>query len=57
MLKTIPWTKVNIKVFLVEHNNMKGGKDALIDFMTSKGYTSLPFEIFFRRISCLLRTD
>ena len=42
VLKTIPWTKVNIKVLLVEYAHIKEGKKALIDYMTSQGYTSLP---------------
>ena len=40
VLNTIPWTKVDIKVLLVECR--KGGQKALVDYMTSKGYTSLP---------------
>ena len=39
VLKTIPWTKVDIKVILVEYEHIKEGKKALVDFMTSKGYT------------------
>ena len=44
VLKTIPWARVNIKVILVEYEHIKEGKNALVDFMTSKGYTSLPNE-------------
>ena len=39
VLKTIPWTKVDIKVLLVEYEHIKEGKKALVDFLTSKGYT------------------
>ena len=42
VLKTIPWTKVDIKVILVEYEHIKEGKKVLVDYMTSKGYTSLP---------------
>ena len=42
VLKTIPWPKVDIKVILVEYAHIKEGKKALIDYMTSNGYTSLP---------------
>ena len=43
VLKTIPWGKVDIKVILVEFEHIKEGKNALVDFLTSKGYTSLPY--------------
>ena len=39
VLKTIPWAMVDIKVILAEHEHIKEGKKALVDFMTSKGYT------------------
>ena len=42
VLKAIPWTKVDIKVILVEYEHIKEGKKVLVDYMTSKGYASLP---------------
>ena len=42
VLKTIPWTNVDIKVIQIEYPQIKEGKEVLIDFMASKGYTSLP---------------
>ena len=44
VLRTIPWTKVDINVVLVEHEHIEEGKDALVDYMASKGYTSLPIK-------------
>ena len=53
VLQTIPWTKVDIKVWIIEYNNIKGynglkdRRQALIDYMTGIGYTALP--LLYRR--------
>ena len=38
VLQTIPFDKVDISVFTVEYNHVKGGIAALTKFMESKGY-------------------
>ena len=45
VLKTIPWDKVDIKVFQIERNRIKEGPEALVDFMATKGYKKLPFVV------------
>ena len=38
VLKTIPWSKLDIRAVSVEYLHGVGGKQRLVDFMDSKGY-------------------
>ncbi|XP_045159525.1 protein Star-like [Mercenaria mercenaria] len=38
VLHTIPWDKLNIKMFSIEHNKWVGGKQHLKRYMDTKGY-------------------
>jgi hypothetical protein len=41
VLSILPWERLNIKIFSIEHNKWPGGKLNLLKFMEERGYKLL----------------